>query len=294
MTQHVDKKARLLYILSMVVFGTVGIFRRFIPLDSGLIAMIRGLLGGLFILFFLMAVKRPFRFSHLKGKLVHLLFIGGVIGFNWVALFEAYRYTSVATATLCYYMQPIFLILVSPFLFKEKLSWKKAVCVIIAFAGMVLVSGILKVGVGSGDLRGVIFGLISALLYAFVIAANKLFTGDLDPYEKTMIELFAAGLAVAPYLALRGVFTSPETAAGFTGISIILLLVLGIFHTGITYVCYFGSLDKIRVQQAALFGYFDPVVAVILSQLILHETMTPLEWVGAVLIIGAAAVSEFI
>ena len=294
MTQYVDKKAKLLYILSMVVFGTVGIFRRFIPVDSGLIAMIRGLLGGLFILFFLMIKKRPFRFEHLKGRFVHLLFIGGIMGFNWVALFEAYRYTSVSTATLCYYMQPIFLILVSPFMFRERLTWKKLICVAVAFAGMVLVSGVLNVGIGSGDLKGVVFGLISALLYAFVVAANKLFTGDLDPYEKTMIELLAAGVAVAPYLAFRGVFSAPETGAGFTVVAILLLLILGIFHTGITYVWYFGSLDKIRVQQAALFGYIDPAVAVILSQLILHETMSPLEWIGAVLIIGAAVISEFI
>lgn len=285
-------KNLLKFIVSMAVFGTIGIFRKFIPLDSGFIAMSRGLIGGLFIIVFLAIKGRPFKLSHLKGKWWKLLIIGGIMGFNWITLFEAYNYTTVSTATLCYYMQPVFLILLSPMLFKEEITAKKAVCVIAAFAGMVLVSGILADGIsGMRDIRGILLALASGLLYAIVVSMSKL-VKDCDPYEKTAVQLFGSAIAVFPYLLVKGVFSDPATAAGFTPISIIMLAIVCIVHTGIVYVMYFGSIDHIKMQQVAILGYLDPVISLILSALVLHENMGISGIIGAVLIIGAAIVSE--
>jgi len=286
-----SNKYLLQFIFAMAVFGTIGIFRRFIPLDSGLIAMIRGFVGGAFILVFLGVRGTPFSFAHFHGKWWILVISGAIMGFNWVTLFEAYSYTSIATASLCYYMAPIFLIIVSPILFHERITLKKALCVLVAFGGMVLVSGILGENVGIGDMRGIIYGLISAILYAAVISTSK-FISDVDPYEKTALQLFSAAVAVIPYLLIKGVFTDPSLASAFTPLTIAMLAIVCLFHTGFTYLLYFGAVDKLKLQQVAIFSYVDPVVSIILSQLILHEDMGITRIIGAVLILGAAIVSE--
>ena len=287
-------KHLLKYIICMIAFGTIGIFRRYIPLDSGLIAMVRGAIGAAFIIIYLWIRKRPFKFSHLKGKLLPLIITGAVMGFNWVLLFEAYNYTTVATATLCYYMQPLFLILISPVLFKERITSVKALCLTIAFIGMVLVSGILTDQTsGVANLKGVFLGLASGFLYAVVVSLNKMIK-DCDPYEKTAVELGSAALAVFPYVLLLGVFTDPATAAGITPLSIAMLLLISVVHTGVIYVMYFNSIEYIKMSQVAIFGYIDPVVALVLSQVILQEDMGITGLIGAILILGASAASELI
>lgn len=295
MDKKANNKALIEFIIAMAVFGTIGIFRRFIPLDSGLIAMTRGFIGALYILASLRIKGRPFSFSHMSRRNAIIIIINGaVMGFNWITLFEAYNYTSISTATLCYYMQPIFLILISPILFKEKITMPKLLCVFVAVIGMVFVSGIIGTGVSTGDVKGIAFGLASALLYAIVVSTSK-FVSEVDPYEKTALQLLGAAVAVIPYLILKGVFADPAAlAASFTPLTVIMLLLVCVVHTGITYTMYFGSLDKLKMQQVAIFGYADPVVAIILSQVILGESMGWNGVVGAILILGAAFVSEII
>ena len=145
MGKETNAKASL--ILAMVIFGTIGIFRKYIPLPSGIVACARGILGVAFLLIFIKMKHIKMDMGAIKRHLWILLISGGFIGLNWVLLFESYRYTSVAVATLCYYMAPIFVMLVSPVLLKEKLTVKKVVCVLVALTGMVFVSGVLDGGI---------------------------------------------------------------------------------------------------------------------------------------------------
>lgn len=213
------------------------------------------------------------------------------MGFNWVTLFESYNYTSVSTATLCYYMEPVFIILISPVLFKEKITWKKLVCVLVAFVGMIFVSGILTTSVSEDDLKGILFGLLSGLLYAIVVSGARLIT-EVDSYEKTALQLLSAGIVMIPYLLIKGAFADPSLPAAFNITTIIMLAIVCIIHTGIIYLLYFESINHIRMSQVAVLSYIDPVVAIILSQVILQENMGWQGVVGAVLILGAAFVSE--
>ncbi len=150
---------------SMLIFGTIGIFRRYIPLSSASLACVRGLLGGIFLLLCLLfsGKKAGFGFS---GKQIAVLCITGVaLGLNWMLLFEAFNYTSIAVATLCYYMEPTIVILLSPLLFRESLTGRKLVCVLISVAGIALVSGIADIsGIAMTDLKGIAFGLGGAAL----------------------------------------------------------------------------------------------------------------------------------
>ena len=273
---------------SMLIFGTIGIFRRLIPIPSATLACFRGVIGALFMILLAKIQGKKIK-NRIGTKNVLLLVItGAVIGLNWIFLFEAYNYTSVATATLCYYMAPIFVIVLSAVLLKERITLKKGICAVAAVLGMVFVSGVAENGIpAAGEMKGVLYGLCAALLYSFVMILNKKFAG-IDDYEKTIIQLGAAAAVILPYVLLSGqgldVDFSPRT--------VILLLIVGILHTGVAYALYFGSFRGLSAQTVAVFSYLDPVTALILSAAVLKEPMTVYGIIGAVLIIGAALVSE--
>ena len=273
--------------LSMIIFGTIGVFRRFIPLPSDVLAFGRGVMGGVFLLLLLKIRGRKFAAAQVRGKAFPLLVLtGALIGFNWILLFEAYNYTTVAVATLCYYMQPMIVTLLSPLVLKEKLTGKQILCVLAAIFGMTLVSGVFGGG-SAGSPLGAALGLGAAVLYASVVLLNKRITG-VPVFEKTIIQLFSAAAAMVPYMALTGSLHTYElTAAG-----VALFLIVGVVHTGIAYALYFGSMEKLPARTCALMSYIDPVTAVILSALFLKEPVGAVGIAGTVLIIGAAILGE--
>ena len=283
-----DRGSILMLIASMLIFGTIGVFRRYIPVSSAFLAFSRGILGGLCILAFARLKRRDAGEKPPARVLLCLVVTGMFIGINWILLFEAYNHTTVAVATLCYYMQPTIVMLLSPVIFREKLTGKKAVCAAVAILGMVLVSGVIDGGgAGSGSLKGVMLGLGAAVFYSAVVIMNKKMHG-VDAYLKTTVQMLSAGAVMIPYLLLTNGFS----ADNFTPEAVFLLLVVGIVHTGIAYVLYFGSMDGLRVQTVAILSYIDPVSALLFSAFLLRERLTVMNLIGAVLIIGSAVISE--
>ena len=289
----------LMLVTSMLIYGTIGVFRRFIPLSSEFLVFSRGLLGGVFLLIYLSLRKRGRaddkdsmgEDSMGAGKVFWFILAGMFIGINWMLMFEAYNYTTVAAATLCYYMAPIIVILLSPVLLRERLTLKKGVCALVAIMGMILVSGILSVSTEeagqTGQLKGIALALGAAVLYATVVIMNKK-VGKADVYWRTIIQLLSAALVMIPYLFITGGFrTGPVTPTAMA-----LVLVLGIIHTGIAYALYFGSIEGLKGQTVAIFSYIDPVFAMFLSAVILHESLSIAGAAGAVMILGAAILSE--
>lgn len=280
-------KSYVALIGSMLIFGTLGVVRRYVPLSSAMLALCRGALGSVFLLLFVLVRGGRLRLPERK-KLLWLVITGAIMGLNWMLLFEAYNYTTVAAATMCYYMQPTIVILLSPLVFRERLSGRKLACAAAAIVGMLFVSGVLGGGIGQvRDIRGIAFGLGAAALYAAVIILNKKVVVE-DIYAKTVIQLAGAALVMIPYVLLtEGV---PELTLTAAGVGMVLLV--GIVHTGITYALYFGSMQRLKAQTVAVMSYIDPVFALLLSAAVLHESLTPLGIVGAVLIIGSAIISE--
>lgn len=281
-------KAKLFF--SMFVFGTIGLFVRGIPLPSTVIALARGVIGVLFLLGVTLLRRQPLAFSALKRSLPVLCVSGLFLGFNWILLFEAYRYTTVSTATLCYYLAPVLMILVSPFLLKEALTPGKAVCVLAALGGMLCLSGLLESGVPApGELTGILMGIAAAALYAAIVLMNKRM-GEVPAFERTIAQLGISSLVLLPYCLFTG---------GFRSVSMpwegwVLLIVVGVLHTGIAYSLYFSAIRTVRAQTVAVVSYLDPLVAVLASVLVLQEPMGGWEILGAVLILSAALCSEFL
>lgn len=283
-------QSKMLLALSMIIFGTIGIFRKYIPLPSSVLALDRGIVGMLFLIVFAHIKGNKIDISAVKANLVPLLLSGVCLGFNWILLFEAYQYTTVATATLCYYMAPVIVILVSPIFFKEQLTMKKIACVIVAVIGMFFVSGVHKTGIGSlKEMKGILLGLLAAVLYAGVILFNKKIK-EISVYDKTIIQLGTAAITLLPYT----VFTENISELEFTPLIVVMLIVVGILHTGIAYALYFGSMKSLKAQTIALFSYIDPVIAIILSALVLQEGIGIEGIGGACLVLGATLLSELV
>ena len=276
------------YLLAMTIFGTIGLFVKFIELPSTVMALSRGALGTLFLLLVLKLLKRRINTASVKSNFKHLVIAGVALGLNWIFLFEAYRLTSVATATLAYYMAPIILILLSPILLHERIPLGKWICVICALFGMSLISGVWE-GSENVALDGITMGLIAACFYASVVINNKFLKG-LDPYDSSIVQLAVAAIVLLPYVLFTVDFSvlKPDTT------TIGLTLAVGILHTGVAYWLYFSALPKLEAARIAIFSYIDPAIAILLSVFVLMEPMTTAGVIGAVLILGAALASEFV
>lgn len=275
------KNARIMLILSMAIFGTLGPFVRYIPVASGELALYRAILAALLIGTYLFITKQSIPFWDIKKEIPLLLASGVAMGINWILLFEAYKYTSVSVATLSYYFTPVIVTLVCPILFHEKLTRKQLLCFFMSTLGLVLITGIGDMGKSGTDLIGIFFGLGAAVFYATVILLNK-FIKKVEGIHRTFLQFLAAILVLLPYV----IATSGVSLHLLNGKGWICLLIVGLVHTGITYCLYFSSLKELPGQKAAILSYIDPLVAVLVSVCILGESMTPMQVLGGVLILG--------
>ena len=272
--------ARLKLTASMVIFGTLGIFTRNIAVSSGELALYRAILAAGLILVYLAAGRKPIPFKKIRRELPLLLLSGMAMGVNWVLLFSAYRFTTISMATLSYYFAPVIVILACPILFHERMTAKEILCFVMSTAGLVLIIG--AGGAGNGtDLIGVLFGLGAAAFYAAVILMNE-FIRQVTGIHRTLIQFAGAILILLPYVGLTGGFHLEV----LDGTGWVCLLVVGLVHTGVTYCMYFSALKDLSGQETAVLSYMDPLVATLISVLVLGEPMALTQALGGAMILG--------
>ncbi len=275
----------LYMILSMVIFGSVGIVVNYIPLSPAMIAGLRALIGALVMAVVMILRKKGIHRQAILKNLGWLLLSGVCLSANWILLFMSYDYTgSVAVSTVCYYMAPVIMMLLSPLVLREKLTGLRLMCVFTAVAGIVLLSG-LTLGT-KGQLTGILLALGAAALYAAVVLINKVMK-RMPAQETTFCQLLVAAVVTLPY----SLFVQHDTLV-LTASSLLPMLILGVVHTGLAYMLFFGAASKLSAQSTALLSYLDPLLAVVLSAVILHQTMDTPQMIGAGLILGAAFVGE--
>lgn len=281
------KSARTTLILSMTIFGTLGLFVRNISVSSGELALYRAILAAALIAVYLTVTRQKIPFEKIKREIPLLLLSGVAMGVNWILLFEAYRYTTVSVATLSYYFAPVIVTVVCPILFREKLTARQILCFVMSTLGLVLITGIGDVGRGGSDFIGILFGLGAAVFYATVVLLNK-FIKNVEGIHRTFLQFISAILTLIPYVAA----TSGVTLGGMNGLGWACLLIVGLVHTGVTYCLYFSSLKELPGQKAAILSYIDPLVAVLVSVLLLGERMTLWQALGGLLILGFTLLNE--
>lgn len=275
------KNPRVMIIIAMTAFGTLGPFVRNIGVSSGELALYRAVMAALLLSGYLTVTKQPLKLKQISRELPLLLISGMAMGINWILLFEAYKYTTVSVATLSYYFAPVLVTVICPILFKEKMGAKQWVCTGMSTLGIVLITGIGDLSTGSSHLTGILFGLGAAVLYATVILLNKFIKG-VAGIQRTVLQFLAAIVILVPYVALTGGVTLQK----LDSLGWICLLIVGLFHTGVTYCLYFSALKELPGQEVAILSYVDPLVAVLISVFVLGEQMTAIQLVGGALILG--------
>ena len=275
------KNARLMLVVSMIVFGTIGLFVRQIPVTSGDMALYRAVMAAMLLGCYFLVTGQKINLKDIRKELPLLLISGMAMGINWIFLFESYKYTTVSVATLSYYFAPVLVTLVCPILFREKMGIKQWICFIMSTIGIVLITGIGDLSKGNSHVIGICFGLGAAVFYAVVILLNKYIKG-VAGIHRTFLQFISAIVILLPYVLCTGGIA----LRGMDGMGWVCLLVVGLFHTGITYCLYFSSLKELPGQEAAILSYIDPLVAVLVSVFILGEQMTGVQIIGGILILG--------
>ena len=274
---------------AMLIFGTIGAFRRNINLSSGMFSFGRAVTGTLFLV--ILARCRGGRVfgGMTRRQIVYMILSGLFMGGFWLLFFEAYCYTTVAVVTLCAYMQPTIVLLLSYLLFGERLSRRRLLCAALALLGMALVSGIADGGrLPQGNGIGVLLALASACCYAAVVLLNKKAKME-DAYAATAAQLLSLSVLLIPWLLLT---EDVREVLAIDLRSLLLWIATGLLHTGIAYALYFANIGRLPAQSVAMFAYLDPLSALLTSTVFLREPISVWGMLGAALILGAAIVSE--
>ncbi len=281
----VKMNSTLMLIVSMLIFGTLGVFVRHIPLPSGELALYRAVMATVLLAGYLTVTREGFHIRAVRKELPLLLLSGAAMGINWILLFEAYRYTTISVATLSYYFAPVIVMALSPLLFRERLTAKRLICFGFSTVGLVLVIGVTDLG--AARLTGILFGLGAAVLYATVILLNKSIK-EVAGIQRTFWQFIAATAVLIPYvLCTGGVTVGTLESDGWVA-----LVIVGVIHTGITYCLYFSSVKDLPGHKIALLSYLDPLTAIVLSVTVLLEPVTPWQLVGGAMIVVFTLISE--
>ena len=289
-----EKRLKVNLALICVTFGTIGVVTHFIPLSSAAIVFYRALIGGIFIILYSLLFGKGVNIKSMKDNLIVLIGTSFFMGLNWVFQFEAFRVSSVAIGTVCYNTMPIFLIMIASFMFNEKITLKSVICILMAMVGIFLVSNIINTGIKSSEVLGCIYGILGAIFYALIVAYNRKLE-QIDVCDKIIFQFLFSTIIMAVYvlfIAKGSLFFEKGISEREAHIGIFCILLLGLFHTGFCYIHYFIAVSKLKSETVAIYTYIDPVVALFLSYFVLHENMTVLQFIGAILILSSTLFNE--
>ena len=284
-----ETRYKIQYLLVSCAFGTLSIFVRNISRSTAVIVSYRAWIAVIFLVCY-MAVKGMLPdWKEIRINIVPLLVTGLSTSAGLFLLFNSYRYTSVAVATLVYFLAPVILSVLAALILKEHFGRRKRIALFAAFCGMLLVSGVIRSGLPHGrEMIGILNAFFGAFTYALYMLYSKLFK-PMDKYVRTACQLLITAVSMTVYtLVTEGI----SSFSGLNGKEIILLLCLGIFLTGAAYVIFFEAMSHIPSSSVSILSYADPTVAVFVSALFFREPIDIFVVLGAVLIIGAAIFSE--
>ncbi|MBE6872020.1 MAG: EamA family transporter [Ruminococcaceae bacterium] len=281
-----DKKAFIKYVASMLLFGLNGIVASHIPLSSYEIVLMRTLIGGALLAVLFLLGKGKFQIKAHKKDTLFIVLSGVAMGTSWMLLYEAYQQIGVSLSSLLYYCGPVIVMVLSPLIFRERLTAPKIIGFAVVLVGIVLVNG--NIAATDGSVWGFVCGMLSAVMYFFMVTLNKQ-SKHITGLENSVIQLVAGFLTVFAFVSIKQGFVLdvPPVAWGW-------ILMLGLVNTGVGCYLYFSSLSKLPVQTVAVCSYLELLSAVVFAALLLGEQMTAVQIVGAACIIGGAMIGELV
>lgn len=276
---------RLQVIGNMVLFGTIPLVVVGLNLSSPAIIQWRTLIGSIFLFLLATITKKPVGWDGIRKTWLPLTCSGICLGLNWITIFESYQTISVGITIVICYSAPILVFLLSPLLFRTHTTRAEVIGIIATVLGMVLMNLTSQVdGMTGGSL---LFPCLAALCYAGVLISGRYITG-VSGRDSTLVQMVISFLIATLYSVLRmGELTQIPTSMGW-----VILVVLGILHTGLGYTLFFHLISKVPAQEFALLSYVEPASALLLAGIVLKEQMTPAQLLGAALIFGGVIYAQ--
>lgn len=278
-------------IISMLIWGSIGLLVRGIELPSMGIAFLRAVTASAFLGVLGIWMLNKDSKTAIKNNIKPLMITGLAMGFNWLLLFQAYKYTTISNATLSYYFAPVFIAVLSPLVLGEKFTAKKISSVFAAMLGLYLIlssQSAQPATTGYNHLLGIAYGLGGAAFYAIIILTSKRMKG-ISGFETSLVQLAIAAIVMLPVTLIN---VGAGTILSMDKTSWLLILTLGIVHTGIAYANYFSAIRDIDGQSIAVLSYIDPISAVVLASVVFGEVMSTQQILGGLLILGSTLYSQ--
>jgi drug/metabolite transporter (DMT)-like permease len=278
------KRSYIKYIAALLLFGSNGIVASRIALSSYEIVFTRTLIGSLFLVLVFLLSGQKVQPGKNRRHVLYLVISGVAMGTSWIFLYEAYAQIGVSIATLAYYCGPVIVMILAPFIFKEKMTAARLLGFLVVLAGVVCVN---EQALSQGKTAwGLFCGMMSAVMYAFMVIFNKKAT-SITGLENAMWQLITSFITVAIFVGLKQGFAIQIPPGSLAPI-----LVLGIVNTGIGCYFYFSSIGRLPMLSVAILGYLEPLSALLFSAALLGERLSAIQILGAALILGGAAFGE--
>ena len=282
-------KHKLILIVVMALWGSLGIFVRSIPISSLLLAFSRAVIALPILMFGVkmsgLSVRDCFRKENIP-----LMISGVLIGLAWVLFFAGFRLTSIANVTFIYNMCPIYVLILSPILLKERISKFQLLTIFVAFLGFDLIIG-QSIDFSDAAFLGIMAATFSGILYALIVIINRKYATHLEGEAVAFIQLLFTLIVLLPFVLGSNAFVQFGEMTSFAWI---LLLILGVFHTGLAYIGYFQSYKTCSASTVAQFTYLDPAFALIFGYFLASESLTLIQGLGGLLILGSTFITLLI
>ncbi|MBN1778086.1 MAG: EamA family transporter [Clostridiales bacterium] len=278
---------RLKLILVMVLWGSLGVFTKSVPLSALHLAFLRALIA-LPVLFLAMRLKKASQPAPWKRYIPYMI-SGALLGFGWLTLFFGYKLTSISSAVISYNMCPVYVMVAAPLILKERILKSQIAVILASFTGLFLIVGYnFLQGYG---MAGILLSALSGMIYAAIVLLNRGIKQRIDSRTATFVQILTAMLVLLPFVLLNG---NLEQMVRMDLKAITLTVLLGVLHTGVAYTLFFSVCEQMKSVEIATYSYFEPLCGIMFGVTFLGECLSAVQIAGGVLILGSTYIGEML
>ena len=285
-----DKRAALFVALSAASFGFLGVPVRFLhdngfaPLD---ITAVRLFVTTIALVIVALVVDRGL-FKVRKRDLLFFILFGFFKLMSDVTLFRAQVTIDLSLSTLLQMTAPYYVLVISLFLFRERITLMKILAMLVAFIGCILVTGVITGGMHSLDFVGVASALISGLFFGLYTIGCKLGSDKgYKPVTTMMYTFLFASLMTIPFA------NDVKVVESFVDVHLILgVLSLGILMTLIPFFVSTWGVQKLEASKVSLISVMEVITACIVGYFLFDEEMTVLNIIGMSMVVASIVIMD--
>ena len=277
-----DEKRRGLFSVHAAVFlfGVVGLFAKILPLPATILTLGRSFFSAVSLGLYLLIRKQNIRL-HTTIDYCWLIGAGILLAVHWTSFMQSIQVSTVAIGTLTLATFPLVVAVLEPLLFHERTHLSDFACALVMLAGVGFI--VPEFSLESSTVRGVLWGVLSAVTYALLGLANRRFTSTYSAPIVSFYEQTTAAIILLPFLfVLRPALSFPDIG---------LLAVMGVVFTALAHTLFIGGLHSVSVRTAGIVTGLESVYGVLAAWLLLGEMPGIRELTGGAIILGAVLYS---